>query len=168
MKKKQFGAMSASEKKKAKFTPDDKLRQTQIDAYIPWGLKSRSQIAFDFQLMLTIIKNNWSFKELQKEGFIELIAFLEPQARIKDESTYRKIKLPLVYKQLQEAVGKTITKDLPDVGDVAFTADFWKSRSLDMYLNMSMHYISKSGGLRHFCIGFTGNKKHNIFNNVPH
>jgi len=150
--------MSASEKKKAKFTPDDKLRQTQIDAYVPWGKKSRSQIAFDFQIMLTIIKNNWSFKELEKEGTIELIAFLAPQARIKDESTYRKIKLPLVYKQLQEAVGMMLKKDLPKAGDIAFTADFWKSRSLDMYLNVSMHYITKDLKLRHFCLSFTGKK----------
>jgi len=158
--------MSASQKKKAKFTPDDKLRQTEIDSYIPWGSKSRCQQAFDFQMMLTIIKNNWSFKEVQKEGTVELVAFLMPQARIRDESTYRKNKLPLVYNQLQEAVGKLITKDLPNAGDVSFTADFWKSRSLDMYLNMSLHYISKSGRLRNFCIGFTGNKIWNIFNNV--
>jgi len=158
-KKQVYSAMTASEKKKAKFTPGGNLIQTQVDQYVTWGSKSRAQQAFDFQLTLSMIKCNWSFKEIEKEGFIELIKFMVPQVQIKDESTFRKIKLPLVYENIKDAMRQMLDTELGSGGDISFTADFWKARSLEMYLNVTMHYITHKGKLRNLCIGFTGKQK---------
>jgi hypothetical protein len=39
---------------------------------------------------------------------------------------------------------------------IAFTSDFWKARSLDLYINMSLHYVTRKFEMKHFCIGFQG------------
>ncbi len=57
-------------------------------------------------------------------------------------------KVPLLYANCKQAVDKELGQQLPDCKGVAFTADYWTSRSADPYLGMTLHFIDNEFNMK--------------------
>ena len=79
---------------------------------------------------------------------------MNPKANAVHSTTLRKYTLPLLHKNIKTFVDDVLTTSLQDVQTVGFTSDFWKSRSNDMFFNLSIHYIDKSFVLHHYSLDF--------------
>ena len=62
------------------------------------------------------------------QAFKNFIASLDRKFHIKNPTTFSKAKLPLLYKQVKDAVTLKMKKELPGTGGIAFTSDMWSSR----------------------------------------
>ena len=78
---------------------------------------------------------------------------MNPKVTVKSASTLSKRLVPLLRRNLKEAMDKIMVKDLPEMGGVAFTSDIWSSRALNSYLALTMHYIDKEFNLKKFLLG---------------
>ena len=67
-----------------------------------------------------------------------------PKYFLKHSTTFSRGKLPLLYKQVKNAVDSKIHREMVHTTGVAFTRDHWSSRSLDPYLGVTMHLIGKN------------------------
>ena len=50
-------------------------------------------------------------------------------------------KMPLLYLNVKAAMDKKLATVLPDCKGVAFTGDFWTSRSAEQYLGVTLHFV---------------------------
>jgi len=93
------------------------------------NIRSPAQLKFDLAVMEYLATTNLSFNHVNNPGFHKFVKKLDPKMHIKSARTFARSKLPLLYKQVQEAVTDKIVKDLKDnaVG-VAFTTDMWSSK----------------------------------------
>jgi hypothetical protein len=82
-----------------------------------------------------------------------LVESLNPRVTVKSKSALTKRMLPLLKRNLKEAMDKLLAKDLPQLGGVAFTSDIWSSRALNSYISLTMHYVDKDWKLRKFLMG---------------
>jgi len=78
---------------------------------------------------------------------------MNPKVTVKSKSALTKRMLPLVHRNLKEAMAKILERDLPQLGGVAFTSDIWSSRALNSYIALTMHYVDKDWNLRKFLMG---------------
>ena len=82
-------------------------------------------------------------------AFKSFVKFFNPRVSVKDPTTFKKYKLPLLYNAVVNVVKSELEKELPDCRGVALTIDCWKSKaensfiSLTLHQSSSLHYISK-------------------------
>ena len=78
---------------------------------------------------------------------------MNPKVTVKSASTLSKRFVPLLHRNLKEAMQKVMDKDRPEMAGVAFTSDIWSSRALNSYITLTMHYVDKDFNLRKFLVG---------------
>lgn len=78
---------------------------------------------------------------------------MNPKVTVKSKSTLTRRLIPLLHRNLKDAMERTLAKDRPDMVGVAFTSDIWSSRALNSYISLTMHYISKEWNLHKYLIG---------------
>lgn len=105
---------------------------------------------------MTMIKSNLPFSIVKDEGIQDLCLTLDKQINFKHPVTYSRQKLPLLMRNIKREVDRILLGELSHVRSIALTADFWKSRANQMFINLSFHYVNSKGRLRHFCQGFLG------------
>ena len=99
-----------------------------------------------------LISNNNPYEQVGTDGTKRFFGIFLPQYHLKNPTTFSRNKLTLLYLNLKAAVNKKLATDLVDCNGVAFTADFWTSRSADPYLGMTLHYIDKKFEVQKFMV----------------
>lgn len=120
---------------------------------VKYNKDSNFQRRADLDLAIYFVTGNKPFNEIESEPFRRLIASMNPKVTVKSKSALTKRLVPLLHRNLKEAMEKILAKDLPDLGGVAFTSDIWSSRALNSYISLTMHYIGKDFCLRKFLMG---------------
>jgi hypothetical protein len=85
--------------------------------------------------------------------------FADPRVTVKNSSTFRKIKCPLVYENLKTVLDSKLEKELPMVDGVAVTTDGWTSRPRDSYQSLTLHFVTEDFKLEKYsvaCRNFAG------------
>ena len=85
--------------------------------------------------------DNQPFSVVEDQGFIELVAQLEPRYLIPSRTYFSETMLPKVYNELKA----TVMKELAAAHHVLFTTDIWtNSHSNNSFLSMTAHWVTDS------------------------
>jgi len=95
-----------------------------------------------------------AFELTSDEAFKDLVNFFNHRITLKDPSTFRKYKLPLLYNAVMGNVKDQLEKDLPHCKQIALTTDCWTSRAEDPFISLTLHYINKNFKLKKFILNF--------------
>ncbi|XP_076281274.1 E3 SUMO-protein ligase ZBED1-like isoform X2 [Lasioglossum baleicum] len=93
---------------------------------------------------------------VEDAGFRSLLNNAEPRYQIPSSATFETNIIPRMYEDLKNDIRKKIHANLAE-GELvfAFTADGWTSRSIESYLSLTVHYISKDFKMCHFMLNLT-------------
>ena len=116
------------------------------------NVRSVPQLKFDMEVTKYLVSTGLPFSHVNHQGFHSFIKYLDPKYIIKNNRTFMRSKLPLLYKIVKEAVEIKLSQDLEDCKGVCFTTDLWSSRNQDPYLGLTIHYINKSWKLNRLMI----------------
>lgn len=105
------------------------------------NVRSVPQLKFDMEVTKYLVSTGLPFAHVNHQGFHKFIKFLDPKYIVKNNRTFMRAKLPLLYKIVKEAVEIKLSNDLEDSTGVCFTTDLWSSRNQDPYLGLTIHYI---------------------------
>lgn len=105
--------------------------------------QSSVQLKFDLEVMKLLVRCNLPFSLVNTHGLRDFVAYLDPKMHLKDQRTFARSKLPLLYYNVKKAVEEKLAKDLDGLAGVAFTTDLWSSRNFDPYLGLTLHYITR-------------------------
>ncbi len=130
------------------------MKQPAADQYAPYLPQLTSQLRLDMAITHLLVNANLPFRLVKNPAFQQFMTIVHPRAIVRNERTYSRNKLPILYGNVKMHVDTILAKELPDCTKVGFTADFWKCRANQQYLNVSIHYVNKSFELRHFCLQF--------------
>jgi hypothetical protein len=87
------------------------------------------------------------------------IEFADPRVTVKNSSTFRKSKCPLVYSNLKRVLDDKLESVLPTVDGIAVTTDGWTSQPRDHYQSLTLHFVNENFGLEKYsvaCRNFAG------------
>jgi hypothetical protein len=108
------------------------------------------QLRTDLEVVAMLAQCNLPFSHVENQGFKRLISHLDPKVSVKSADTYSKIKLPLLYKNVQREVHRVLQKDLPHCEGVAFTV--CEISVHDHVTIFEVHYIDKDWLLKSFVV----------------
>ncbi len=86
------------------------------------------QLKFDVQVMRYFATTSLAFNHANTEGFHTFVKYLDPKLHIKSDRTLARSKLPLLYKNVQNAIARRLEIDLAETSGVGFTTDIWTSK----------------------------------------
>ena len=152
-----FSALTPEKRRQMKFgKKGDKLALETENTVKLWPPKSRMQQAFDMNVAVYLIDANLPFSHVETRAWRRLVKCGWPQANLKGRDAFRLNKVNLADETVQAMVDLELESELRHCKMIAFTSDFWKARSLDLYINMSLDYVTRKFEMKHFCIGFQG------------
>jgi hypothetical protein len=134
----------------------DKLALETENTVKLWPPKSRAQQAFDMNVAVYLIDANLPFSHVETQAWHRLVKCGWPQANLKGRDAFRLNKTNLAEETVQAMDDLELMSELRHCKMIAFTSDFWKARSLDLYINLSLHYVTRKFEMKHFCVGFAG------------
>jgi hypothetical protein len=73
--------------------------------------------------------------------------YADPRVTVKNSSTFRKIKCPLVHDNLKRVLDSKLEEILPTVDGIAITTDGWTSRPRDHYQSLTLHFVAEDFSL---------------------
>ena len=86
--------------------------------------------------------DNQPFSMVEDDGFIDLMAHLQPQYLIPSRRYFADKMLPQVYEELRTIVQDELAE--PDGDYISFTSDFWTcSVSKETFISLSGHWVKK-------------------------
>ena len=95
-----------------------------------------------------IVTGNLSFNHIETEAFRRYMASQHPKATIRSRSALVKSIIPLLERNLREAMDSLTAKELPKCPGAGFTTDTWTSRGQRSYISLTMHFIDSKWTLR--------------------
>ena len=104
------------------------ILDTPFNRYLKLDIRSKAQLKFDLEVTKFLVQANLPFNLVSTQAFKNFIASLDRKFHIKNPTTFSKAKLPLLYKQIKDAVTLKMKKELPGTVGIAFTSDMWISR----------------------------------------
>lgn len=108
----------------AKYKPDSDLqRRAELD------------------MAIYIATSNLSFNHIETPSFKRFLLSLNPKVNVRSRSALVKTIIPLLKRNLREAMDKFLAEHLPKVPGAGFTMDIWSSKGQHSYLSLTMHII---------------------------
>ena len=104
------------------------LLDTPFNRYLKLDIRSKAQLKFDLEVTKFLVQANLPFNLVSTKAFTDFVHSIDKKFHIKNPTTFSKAKLPLLYKQVKEAVTLKMNKDLSGTNGIAFTSDVWSSR----------------------------------------
>jgi hypothetical protein len=87
--------------------------------------------------------DNQPFSMVEDDGFIELIAHLQPRYMLPSRRYFSDTMLPQVYDNIKALVESELSE--PDGKYVSFTSDIWtSSKSKETFISLSGHWIKQN------------------------
>ena len=119
---------STTPKSKSKTSPRLQSMDSPFNRFLKLDIRSKAQLKCDLEITKFLVAANLPFNLVSTQAFKDLVAFFDKKYHVKNHTTFSKAKLPLLYKQVKEAVTLKMKKELPGTNGIAFTSDFWSSR----------------------------------------
>ena len=96
--------------------------------------------------MNMIAMDNQPFSIVEDQGFIELLAELEPRYVIPSTKFFNETMLPQAYDSLK----LKISKELSNASSLSFTSDMWKnSKTNESYISLTAHWLNENFEFKH-------------------
>ena len=102
--------------------------ESPFNRFLKLDIRSKAQLKCDLEITKFLVAANLPFNLVSTQAFKNLVAFFDKKYHVKNHTTFSKAKLPLLYKQVKEAVTQKMKKELPGTTGIGFTSDFWSSR----------------------------------------
>jgi hypothetical protein len=153
----QYDAETPHQKRKGRYKKKEGvllMKQPTVDQYASYIPQSTSQLRIDMAITHLLVNCNLPFSLVKNPAFQTFMNIVHPRAIVRNERTYSRNKLPILYGNVKMHVDTILARDLSNCSKVGFTADFWKCRANQQYLNVSIHYVNDQFVLRHFCLEF--------------
>ena len=157
-----LGTPSKKSRQNDPATPSSALKplpKTPWDRVLKYEIRGKMQLRWDLWITEYWVRLGLPWSLLDQPAHKEFWAKENPKYHCKNSTTYSRAKLPLLYDQVKIAVEAKIRKDVPHTSGVAFTADHWSSRSMDPYIGVTLHMISKNWEMTRYRIYFEINKE---------
>jgi len=152
-----WGAETQADRNKHNYAREgDQLMLKNVDMYhfAKWPKESNAQMKCDMRIMHAIVKGDLSFNVVEQEWFQELMIGTDPRLHVKGRWTFTNIKLPMLVRDLKFEVDNVLADELPTCSAVCLTADFWKAKSSDNFVNVELHFIDRNFNFRHYTLAF--------------
>lgn len=81
-------------------------------------------------------------------GFKKLVNTLDKRYVLPSFHHFSRVVLPTMYEKCRAEVAKEVTK----AADFAVTSDLWSSRTMELYISLTIHYIDTDFNLRARCL----------------
>ena len=104
------------------------LLDTPFNRYLKLDIRSKAQLKFDLDVTKFLVQANLPFNLVSTKAFTDFVQSIDKKFHIKNPTTFSKAKLPLLYKQVKEAVTLKMKKELCGTSGIGFTSDMWSSR----------------------------------------
>jgi hypothetical protein len=153
----QYDAETPYQKRKCRFQKKQGvllMKQPSVDQYASYPPQSTSQLRLDMAITHLLINCNLPFSLVKNPAFQQFMNIVHPRVIVRNERTYSRNKLPILYGNVKMHVDTILARELPNCSKMGFTADFWKCRTNQQYLNVSIHYVNDKFELHHFCLEF--------------
>ena len=133
-----------------------------------WDITDQRSLAISKKIMKMMVSDNQPFSIVEDQGFIELIAHLEPHYLIPSRKYFTQDALPKLYSEVRGM----IANELDQAMFISFTSDLWTcSKSNESFISLTGHWLDedfnyKSAMLnaRHFPGRHTGGLIESNFN----
>jgi tRNA (cytidine32/guanosine34-2'-O)-methyltransferase len=121
----------------------------------PLKYKSNSdmQRRAEMDMAIYIVTGNLAFNHIDSKPFRRFMAARDPKVRVRSRSSLVKTTLPLLERNLVEAMDGLLQEHLPKVPGAGFTTDIWSSRGQHSYLSLTMHFVDGNWKLHNLLMG---------------
>ena len=86
-----------------------------------------------------IVKDIQPAYTVERQGFRELVALLEPRYTMVSRQCLQNTLLPSYYSKVEEAIQQALER----IGTCSITLDIWSSRRMHSYLGVTCHFVSE-------------------------
>ena len=141
---------SGTQSKKIKLSDDSDgsapktLPKTPLDRVVKYEARGKMQLRWDLWLTEYWVKLGLPWSMLDHPAHKEFWTRENPKYHLKNSSTFSRAKVPLLYRQVKNAVDSKVKEGILHTTGVAFTVDHWMSSSMDPYREVTIHMISKN------------------------
>ncbi|KAL0151240.1 hypothetical protein M9458_053431, partial [Cirrhinus mrigala] len=115
---------------------------------IPYDKKSRRWLDLTRAITTHICKDMAPIHTVEKEGFKALVKTLDARYVMPSCKYFRQVELPSLYMSCRSEV----ENELRDVAHFATTTDLWTSRSTQLYMSLTIHFIIRNWTLCSRCL----------------
>ena len=107
-----------------------------------WDINDPRSRAVNEKIMKMMALDNQPFTMVEDDGFIELMAHLQPRYLLPSRRYFSDTMLPRVYDELKDRVKKELSE--PHGSYISFTSDIWTcSSSKEAFISLSGHWIKQ-------------------------
>lgn len=108
-----------------------------------WDINDRRSKAINEKVMKMMALDNQPFSMVEDDGFIQLIAHLQPRYMLPSRRYFSDTMLPQVYDNIKALVESELSE--PDGKYVSFASDIWTcSKSKETFISLSGHWIKQN------------------------
>ena len=121
-------------------------------AVIKHNVRSMKQLEFDMRITLLVCNAGLPFAFVDCEAYKDFWAWKDPEYHLKCAQTLSKGKLPLLYRQVEEALFARLQSEIKRSSAIGFTADGWSSKANDKYIGVTCHIINKNWEMERYVV----------------
>lgn len=137
-----------------------------------WDINDHRSVAIHQKVMNMIAIDNQPFSIAEDQGFIELLAHIQPKYMIPSRRYFSDVMLPNTYKEIKARLLAQL--DETHAPHVSFTSDIWTSQhSIESFISLTAHWVDEefrrcSGVLsaQHFPGSHTGENIDHMINKM--
>ena len=137
-----------------------------------WDINDHRAIPIHQKIMKMIAIDNQPFTIVEDQGFIELLAHLQPKYMIPSRRYFSEVMLPNAYEDVKSQISAEL--DSQNAPYLSFTSDVWTSpHSVESFISLTCHWITsdyerKNGVLfaKHFPASHTGENIERMINSM--
>lgn len=119
---------------------------------IKHNVRSVKQLEFDMRVTLLVANAGLPFAFVDSDAYKEFWAWKAPEYHLKCAQTLSKSKLPLLFRQVEEALFSRLKSELKHGSAIGFTADGWSSKANDKYIGVTCHIINKDWVMERYVV----------------
>ena len=133
-------------------TPGKPGAKKPVSAILKHNVRSVKQLEFDMHITLLVCNAGLPFAFVDSEAYKDFWAWKDPEYHLKCSQTLSKSKLPLLYRQVEEALYSRLQSEVKRSSSIGFTADGWSSKANDKYIGVTCHIISKEWKMERYVV----------------
>ena len=107
-----------------------------------WDINDQRSISIHERAMNMIAIDNQPFSIAEEQGFIELLAHIQPKYMLPSRRYFSDVMLPKTYQELKARISSQL--DEANATHISFTSDIWTSNhSVESFVSLTGHWIDK-------------------------
>ena len=106
-----------------------------------WDINDHRALPVHQKIMTMIAIDNQPFTIVENQGFIELLAHLQPKYMIPSRRYFSEVMLPKAYEDVKSQI--TAELDPQNAPHLSFTSDTWTSpHSVESFISLTCHWLT--------------------------